>query len=274
MEESLLTVLKEHGVATDALRVDSVVLNRRTNVLSVSFGCGDALPEEEQKRIGAALSRMLPELSVRTAFVSDRACRPVPAPAPAPVADCTANAVRPVAPVRDPNAPKILMGGEIRGYKLTPVHELDEGERTVVIEGTVVSFEEKEGWANKNGNANPNFRPSFRAQVNVTDGTDSIYCVCSFYEEAKRTRFMELLGESVKAGERLRVRGVCRMPKYAKEIQIFTNDVNAVPGVRREDSAAEKRVELHLHTRMSSMDGLTDVTAAVEVPQGCCAAIR
>ena len=34
---------------------------------------------------------------------------------------------------------------------------------------------------------------------------------------------------------------------------------------KREDTAAEKRVELHCHTKMSDMDGVSDVKDIVEV---------
>jgi len=98
--------------------------------------------------------------------------------------------------------------------------------------------------------------------LNVTDLTDSIYCICTFYEEAKAQRFYDWISPFIGGKDRLVVRGVCRLPKYAKELNLFVNDVNTAPAILRQDKAERKRVELHLHSRMSMMDGLTDVTEA------------
>ena len=48
------------------------------------------------------------------------------------------------------------------------------------------------------------------------------------------------------------------------ELMFYANNICLVPGVWRQDTCELKRVELHLHTRMSTQDGITEVGAAFE----------
>ena len=71
--------------------------------------------------------------------------------------------------------------------------------------------------------------------------------------------------EKAKAkGDHLLVQGVCRTSKITGELTLYVNDVCLVPCEGRKDTCEMKRVELHLHTRMSAQDGLTDVDQAFE----------
>ncbi len=47
------------------------------------------------------------------------------------------------------------------------------------------------------------------------------------------------------------------MDPYAKEVVIMARDINKLTKIERMDTAEEKRVELHMHTTMSSMDAVT-----------------
>lgn len=211
-----------------------------------------------------ALSECLPGLSILLdAPPSDRAEQPPAASQPQPSAPASpAPAARQMAaqPARPAaGSDTVLFGNTIRTSQRTPVHELSEGEATAVIQGVLVSVEMKEGWKGRDG------RVSYRVQLNVTDHTDSIYCVCTFPEEKRAQRLYERLRGLPGTREQVIVRGVCRVPKYAKEPYLFVNDINAAPAKYREDTAQQKRVELHLHSRMSTMDGLTDVTQAFQL---------
>ena len=55
----------------------------------------------------------------------------------------------------------------------------------------------------------------------------------------------------------LLVKGVVRVDKNTKEPYIDAADICAVPHEFRKDTSEKKRVELHLHTSMSEMDGIT-----------------
>ena len=81
----------------------------------------------------------------------------------------------------------------------------------------------------------------------------------------------EILGE-VKSGAFLKIKGVTTIDKFDGELTI-----GSVTGIRkiadftesRQDTAPEKRVELHCHTKMSDMDGVTDAAALVKAYRRC-----
>ena len=64
--------------------------------------------------------------------------------------------------------------------------------------------------------------------------------------------------EGLKNGATLLVRGDCAYDKYEHDYIIYPYDVLIVERRRREDHAPEKRVELHLHTKLSALDGFCD----------------
>lgn len=96
----------------------------------------------------------------------------------------------------------------------------------------------------------------------LTDFTDSI--VCKIF--AKSEEADELLN-SIAKGKFVRLKGVATIDKFDSELTI-----GSIVGIKkcadftteRMDNAAEKRVELHCHTKMSDMDGVADVTDIVK----------
>ncbi len=141
--------------------------------------------------------------------------------------------------------------GRISGKKkITPIGELDLDMRGVLIEGDVFNIEHRE-------------LPRRKAWVvcfDVTDYTGSI----------RVTQFMERdlaapIIQAVKVGQRLRVQGRPTVGKYdGGDMVLEPCGISAVPKPEgRRDTASEKRVELHLHTKMSMMDALCDTGAVV-----------
>ena len=220
--------------------VAGVRLSRGSRRLTVSLRDDAALGDGEREALVRALSERLPGLSILLdAPPSDRAerraCRFAAAAeraglAPRPAA--RQMAAQPARPAAGSDA--VLFGSTIRTSQRTPVHELSEGEATAVIQGVLVSVEMKEGWKGRDG------RVSYRVQLNVTDHTDSIYCVCTFPEEKRAQRLYERLRGLPGTREQVIVRGVCRVPKYAKEPYLFVNDINAAPAKYREDTGSAK----------------------------------
>ncbi len=78
--------------------------------------------------------------------------------------------------------------------------------------------------------------------------------------------FEEEFKSHIKKGKSLIVKGYVRFDEYAKELNIMANEICEIDKVVEEelDDAEIKRVELHLHTNMSSMDGVTDIKKYVE----------
>lgn len=91
----------------------------------------------------------------------------------------------------------------------------------------------------------------------VTDFTDTITIKLFMQND----RLPDILSE-VKPGAFLKIKGVTNIDKFDGELVI-----SSVAGIRkisdftesRKDTAPKKRVELHCHTKMSDMDGVTEV---------------
>ncbi|HJE93639.1 MAG TPA: PolC-type DNA polymerase III, partial [Anaerotignum lactatifermentans] len=95
----------------------------------------------------------------------------------------------------------------------------------------------------------------------ITDKSDST--TVKFF--VKRSVFDNELKDKIKKDAYLRVQGEVQFDKYAKEINIMAKAImTAQAPPPRMDTAEEKRVELHLHTQMSSMDGATPVKTYIK----------
>ena len=63
--------------------------------------------------------------------------------------------------------------------------------------------------------------------------------------------------DRIRVGMCVKLRGECMYDSYARELSISVRDLVETEKEEREDTAEEKRVELHMHTNMSTMDALT-----------------
>jgi len=71
-----------------------------------------------------------------------------------------------------------------------------------------------------------------------------------------------------KVGQRVRVRGAIDTDKFSGNRMIVAHFIDPLPSrPLRSDPESEKRVELHLHTKMSNMDGLADPIDYFKVAQ-------
>ena len=89
--------------------------------------------------------------------------------------------------------------------------------------------------------------------VSITDYTGSINLKIRAQEGEDCSKW-----ESIGKGTTVIVRGDCSYDKYEHDYIVYPYDVLFVERKKREDSAPVKRVELHLHTKLSSMDGFCD----------------
>ncbi|MDO4532035.1 MAG: exonuclease domain-containing protein, partial [Bacillota bacterium] len=148
----------------------------------------------------------------------------------------------------------ILFGKEINGSPVKIIDTKDIGE-TVIVEGSIYNVELKE--LKPKDNKPPKYLISF----DITDLSDST--TVKFFE--KRSVFDQELSDKIKKGKYLRVQGDVQYDKYSNEINIMAKNImTASAPAPRMDDAEEKRVELHLHTQMSSMDGVTSVKKYIE----------
>ncbi len=72
------------------------------------------------------------------------------------------------------------------------------------------------------------------------------------------------ISQRVVEGICLRIRGDAQYDKFSKELAVMAFDIVETEKEIRHDDAENKRVELHLHTQMSSMDGVTPVKELVK----------
>ncbi len=71
------------------------------------------------------------------------------------------------------------------------------------------------------------------------------------------------LGKFAKGGTIL-VKGKAEFNQYENELIFRANDIMSVKRIEKMDNAEHKRVELHLHTNISAMDGITPASKLVE----------
>ena len=70
--------------------------------------------------------------------------------------------------------------------------------------------------------------------------------------------------DSIKIGDSILVRGEINYDKYDREIVLRPKSICRVSKVKVVDDSKEKRVELHLHTNMSAMDGVNTVEEIIQ----------
>ncbi|SCJ50795.1 DNA polymerase III polC-type [Anaerotruncus sp. 2789STDY5834896] len=139
----------------------------------------------------------------------------------------------------------VLFGKTIKDSGITPLGDLTDEYDMVVIRGSVFSIEKKEI---QNG-------ARLIVLLDITDGTGSM-TVKVIKEPDKLTGVMTL-----KNGDNILVRGKVSYDKFDRDINVMPYDINLIEGeMGRQDTAPEKRVELHMHTKMSSMDGLSEAS--------------
>ena len=149
-------------------------------------------------------------------------------------------------PISITNA-KPLFGTMIKG-KPKPIRDCLPEDGEVVVWGDVFSLETRES---KDG------RYSI-INFNITDYTSS-YPIKVFGEKKK----CEDLVENLKDGKTVLVRGSINMDTYMHTYLINARAVTEIEKIEKQDNSPEKRVELHLHTNMSAMDGMTSAKELV-----------
>jgi DNA polymerase III subunit alpha, Gram-positive type len=156
---------------------------------------------------------------------------------------------------------KVLLGGSPVGGEAAPIEGLGEESGTVVVEGDVLKAQLRQTKRMRKD------EPLSVFAFHITDATGTIEAFRFDADAACRE-----LAEAVKPGMRLRVKGRCeqrtRKPgaageAAAEEISLRVQGIMEVPKKQREDKEPVKRVELHLHTRMSAMDSVLSLEDAV-----------
>ena len=142
----------------------------------------------------------------------------------------------------------VLWGKAFTG-KLTPIRELNIKQGSTIVEGRVFKSECYE--TRRKGMWTLNF--------DLTDENGSVAI-----RKAMDEKESKVLGSAVSDGMWLRLQGKVELTYDGKDIMLRPVNIMKADHPGRRDDAPEKRVELHLHTQMSSMDALTDVGKVVK----------
>lgn len=140
----------------------------------------------------------------------------------------------------------MILGKPIKEHPI-PMSEVEQDMGVVTVEGEVFKLETKEI---KGGRVVVTFC--------LTDKKDAV--------TVKRFLTGDKVGEvlpKLKEAKALRVRGDVCYDKYARDVVISAYDICPVTLPERKDMAEVKRVELHLHTQMSSMDGVSSAKSLI-----------
>ena len=145
--------------------------------------------------------------------------------------------------------PDVLYGYDVEG-EIVPMDQILDEMGEITIRGKVLSVEEREI-------RNEKTIVSFF----ITDFTDTMKCKMFCPNEE-----LPSIREGVKKGAFLLVRGLCAMDSFDKDLTISIKSLQKTKDftVTRMDHSAKKRVELHCHTKMSDMDGVSDVIDIVK----------
>ena len=142
----------------------------------------------------------------------------------------------------DISEPEAVLGRPFTPESPIPLAKAQKSEGAVTVLGEVFSTDLHESRTGER----------ITVQIGITDGTSSIYLRRGFDAEAAAW------AKGVSAGDVLAVRGKIYREKYLNnEPACAPTAIVKIKKLHRTDDETEKRVELHLHTNMSTMDALT-----------------
>jgi DNA polymerase-3 subunit alpha (Gram-positive type) len=140
----------------------------------------------------------------------------------------------------------IILGKNITG-ECMEIRTIDENSGICTVMGDIFGLDLREL---RNGKTLVTF--------SVSDGTSSLSCK---YFAAGDTA--QSLKDVIKKNPYLKLRGKVSYDTYSQAVSMTVRDAAKMEKPKKRDTAAKKRVELHLHTKMSSMDGVSSAESLV-----------
>lgn len=135
------------------------------------------------------------------------------------------------------------------GYKIKDDEEVKrlgdiyDEERRITVQGLIFATEIRELRSGRS-----------LLQFKITDYTSSMIIKMFSRDNEDAAMFQNL-----KKGMWVKVRGSVQNDTFVRDLIMMAQDVNEIAGVKRLDTAEEKRAELHLHSPMSQMDATSSV---------------
>jgi len=144
---------------------------------------------------------------------------------------------------------EVIYGKPFSDTTVTSIDDLNEESGRVVIKGKIFHQESK---ILNNGKKILN--------LFITDYSNSIICKL-FLKEDEDLADME---KRLSSSNGVKVKGDVQLDPYSKEIVLYPISIMDSNIDERVDSAPVKRVELHAHTSMSTLDGMASATALIQ----------
>lgn len=152
--------------------------------------------------------------------------------------------------VRSDN-PNVIFRRDFEGDAVS-LEDVQDDIGEVVVKGQVIGIDER--FLNKSG--------KYVFKIEISDFTDSLK-IKLFLTEELANEFRP----KVKNGDFITAKGIVQFDNFDRELEM-SNIVGIMKTsdwrVKREDHATVKRVELHLHTKMSDSDGVSDVGSLIK----------
>lgn len=142
----------------------------------------------------------------------------------------------------------VIFGKDLNEKITVSLDDIDEESGLVVVEGDIFYLDFKEL---NNGNKIISFY--------ITDYNNSLNCKL-FLKPTAASKIEKGLVEGI----RVKVKGNVQLDSYTKDIVLYPKSIIKILKEERNDNAKEKRVELHAHTNMSAMDGITSATELIK----------
>ncbi len=139
---------------------------------------------------------------------------------------------------------RIIVGKHIEDGQVTEMQYVNQNSGNILVEGEIFFTEDK---VTKNG--------SVIFMMYITDGTSSLM-VKKFF---KTKDAYNLIKDKLTVGTCIRMTGVTKYDEYLKDFIVQPFSIEKTDKKVRTDDSEEKRIELHLHTTMSAVDGMADV---------------
>lgn len=126
----------------------------------------------------------------------------------------------------------------------TNLEDINLQSGNVVIRGTIFNINTKDIKGNR-----------IIYTFDIYDGTDSITAKC-FLSEKQNRAIIDVLKED----DYVLLQGDVVYDSFSRSTTIMFRSLTLLEKIVRVDNADEKRIELHMHTQMSSMDGITNIS--------------
>ena len=149
--------------------------------------------------------------------------------------------------IKDEHDEHLIYGEDVNSM-VVHIKDINQNSKTIAVVGEVFNVEIKEL---RNG--------KILAIMSITDNTSSINCKL-FLNDMNKDKVLS----QVKEGSYVKIKGDVLYDIYQRELTMTISGIRNEEKPQRIDKAKEKRVELHAHTQMSSMDALCSAKKLVK----------